>query len=279
MSSSAEQNSKVEDAVSSQPETASHQPAAIEDIRAKLDPQRREFEESIAHPHELSLFRSFREQDSSDNDWDEAPPRRRFYLGAALAILTAGAIYMAWRSGQLSAQRPHEAKPAPAIVAPDSSASGQNPNANVSEQKAAPQTSQAQTPATAKNGEPHPPENSLPASDHREKSIQRVSSVTEQTPAPQPLIDNGKEELAVAERYLNGTNGQRRDSGEAAKWLWKSISKHNGEASVLLADLYLKGDGVSKNCDQARVLLDTAGRKGVAGAGMRLRNLQAFGCQ
>jgi TPR repeat protein len=41
----------------------------------------------------------------------------------------------------------------------------------------------------------------------------------------------------------------------------------------------LKGDGVSKNCDQARVLLDSAARQGMAGAGERLRNLQAFGCQ
>ena len=66
---------------------------------------------------------------------------------------------------------------------------------------------------------------------------------------------------------------------EAARWLWKAMAKHNGEAALLLADLYLKGDGVSQNCDQARILLDTAARRGIAGAGERLRNLQAFGCQ
>ncbi len=83
----------------------------------------------------------------------------------------------------------------------------------------------------------------------------------------------------MAQRYLNGFNGQGRDSAEAAKWLWKSIAKHNSAATVLLADLYLKGEGVSKNCDQARVLLDSAARKGYSPAGERLRNLQAFGCQ
>jgi TPR repeat protein len=57
------------------------------------------------------------------------------------------------------------------------------------------------------------------------------------------------------------------------------MATHNGQATLLLADLYLKGDGVSKNCDQARVLLDSAARKGVQGAGDRLRNLRAFGCQ
>ena len=83
----------------------------------------------------------------------------------------------------------------------------------------------------------------------------------------------------MAQRYLTGMNGQARDHAEAAKWLWKSIAKHNAEATLLLADLYLKGDGVSKSCDQARLLLDSAARKGSTAAGQRLRNLQAFGCQ
>jgi TPR repeat protein len=83
----------------------------------------------------------------------------------------------------------------------------------------------------------------------------------------------------MAQRYLTATSGRARDSAEGAKWLWKSIAKHNTEATLLLADLYLKGDGVSKNCDQARVLLDSAARKGSSAAGERLRNLQAFGCQ
>jgi TPR repeat protein len=90
---------------------------------------------------------------------------------------------------------------------------------------------------------------------------------------------SGAEDFAVAQRYLSGSNGQGRDGAEAAKWLWKSMGKHYGPAMVALADLYLKGDGVPKNCDQARVLLDSAALRGVAGAGQRLRNLQAFGCQ
>ena len=108
------------------------------------------------------------------------------------------------------------------------------------------------------------------------------------TPASQSTVDNvdrvsfqgnGSEELATAQRFLHGSTGQARDSAEAAKWLWKSIAKHNGPATLELADLYLKGDGVPKNCDQARVLLDAAARRGMTGAGERLRNLQAFGCQ
>jgi TPR repeat protein len=61
--------------------------------------------------------------------------------------------------------------------------------------------------------------------------------------------------------------------------LWKSVAKQNPTAALLLSDLYLKGNGVGKNCDQARLLLDSAGRKGVPGVAERLRNLPAFGCQ
>jgi len=71
----------------------------------------------------------------------------------------------------------------------------------------------------------------------------------------------------------------QRNRAEAAKWLWKSVSKQNAEATFALSELYLKGDGVGKNCDQARVLLDAAARKGVKEAGERLRHLPAFGCQ
>ena len=88
-----------------------------------------------------------------------------------------------------------------------------------------------------------------------------------------------RRELATAQRYLDGTDGQAPNPAEAAKWLWKAMAKHNTKAPLLLADLYLRGQGVSKNCDQARVLLDSATRAGMKDAAERLRHLQAFGCQ
>jgi TPR repeat protein len=90
---------------------------------------------------------------------------------------------------------------------------------------------------------------------------------------------NGSEELAMAESYLTGTAGKQRDSAEAAKWLWKAVAKHNPEAMELLSDLYLRGEGIPKNCEQARVLLDAAARRGVKDAADRLTHLQDFGCQ
>jgi TPR repeat protein len=95
-----------------------------------------------------------------------------------------------------------------------------------------------------------------------------------------PPGQSGAEELAMAEKYLRGNNqGAARDNREAAQWLWKAVGKGNLTATITLSDLYLRGDGVPKSCDQARLLLDAAARKGKASAADRLRNLQAFGCQ
>jgi TPR repeat protein len=83
----------------------------------------------------------------------------------------------------------------------------------------------------------------------------------------------------MAEQYLNGSRGGSANSGQAAQWLWKAVAKGNTAATMTLSDLYLRGDGVTKSCDQARLLLDVAARKGQTAAAQRLRNLRAFGCQ
>jgi len=89
---------------------------------------------------------------------------------------------------------------------------------------------------------------------------------------------NGTEELRLAQRYLKG-NGAARDSTEAAQWLWKAVAKHNTNAILLLADLYQRGDGVPKSCDQARLLLLAATEKNATAADEKLRGLAANGCQ
>ena len=226
--------------------------------------------------NDLSLFQSFRPRDP-DREWDYEHPHSspyRFYLGAVLAIVILVLGYMAWRGTQ-AAQSSHEAsapppvaatEPAPAAPAPPTSAAkNSEPTAPA---KTAPQT----TPRSTANA------NGETQTARREIARRTPAPAPENTQLEPASSTNGAEELGVAERYLNGTGGQGRDSSEAAKWLWKSIAKHNGPASILLADLYLKGDGVSKNCDQGRVLLDSAARRGIPGAGERLRNLQAFGC-
>ena len=256
-------------------------------------------EDAYAAPrHELSLFQAYRETNADDeNDWNYEPApssSSRWYIGAVLLLLILGLGYMAWR-GMQNSQTSH------GVSAPPPAAAQQPPSEVPAEDQSAPTKSNppdtaANKPATENippntaaakqptNAETDEPSKEAPASPPPTAKVAAPPAPktegSDRFSQPNPPADRwGAEELAVAQRYLSGAKGQRRDTTEAAKWLWKSIAKHNGQATLLLADLYLRGNGVPKNCDQARILLDSAARKGVSGAGERLRNLPAFGCQ
>ncbi len=240
--------------------------------------------------NELSLFQSGPDLDYSDEDPEASRSSYRTYGALVLVILVGVLAYLAWRNAQLSRQTSHSTPPA-SFAAPEEPVSSEPVPANPSK------TDTSNRAPSAEKGAGSAPNVAEPASEKpgREKPVRKGASNTAVTPSqaalrttakpennPQarpPFAGSGSEELAVAEGYLSGTNGQRRNSAEAAKWLWKAVAKHNAGATFLLSDLYLKGDGVSKNCDQARVLLDAAALKGMKGAGDRLRHLQAFGCQ
>ena len=112
-----------------------------------------------------------------------------------------------------------------------------------------------------------------------EPAIQK-SSLLDAALSRQPIPDqeNGALDLRLAQRYLGGSMGVR-DPSEAAKFLWKAVSKQNTAAALLLSDLYLRGDGVPKSCDQARLLLVAAAKRGSPQAAQQLHNLESQGCQ
>ena len=275
-----------DDSVREDPGRESNEPSsrtAINRERETREFRAEAFETSISNPNELSLFRSFRPKEtSSEDDWGNEPShRRRIYIGMLLALIIGGLAYGAWRKSHNSAQNSQTterraaaaSQPVPATTPTRPSHSGSD---TANKTPAANNSAKAQTEPVgtgSKSG------NDVIQPRSKTPRVIAPAPTTSEDTAASPAIDNGTEELAMAQRYLGGASGQGRDSAEAAKWLWKSIAKHNSQATVLLADLYLKGDGVSKNCDQARILLDSAARKGVAAAGERLRNLQAFGCQ
>jgi hypothetical protein len=245
--------------------------------------------------NELSLFQSGRDVDYDDDEVILSTPRAggiRFIVGLVLAIVIGALGYMAWRSSQQTTQShleqsspPVAAEAAPAEPAPAESAPPSSAKTNTADRTPPPPVpleNQAArpVPAPVKDvAKPVPNEPTTKADNTAPTLPHGISRPPKDTPTEASTAKGGGEELAIAQGYLNGTNGQGRNSAEAAKWLWKAIAKHNAEASLLLSDLYLKGEGVSKNCDQARVLLDSATLRGVKDAGVRLRHLQAFGCQ
>lgn len=236
------------------------------DAESRLNPTPAVFEDSITNPNELTLFRSFRPaSDDDDEEWESEPSRLRIYLGVFVLVVIIGLAYLSWQTSRVTSQRAHPSHAQPSVASKDNTPAPSTPpsarQANKLERET-PSTNTGSQRASAPERTP-------------EKPAATAAVVPPASPAVNTVGDGG-EELAMARHFLDGP---AHDSGEAVKWLWKSIAKQNSEATLVLADLYLKGDGVSKNCDQARVLLDSAARKGVSGAGERLRNLPAFGCQ
>lgn len=60
--------------------------------------------------------------------------------------------------------------------------------------------------------------------------------------------------------------------------LWSAVQAGNIKAAVALADLYIRGEGVPLNCEQARVLLLAASEKHNAEASKKLQELDKGGC-
>jgi hypothetical protein len=252
--------------------------------------------QSAANPDEFLSARG-REFDERDhrlsNLFEPAPESRpyRLYIGIA-AVFVLALAYVAWRSLQTS-QSSHLPSQAPSTAATQPEAQANPANAatpsstpNTSTELAPPANTPAVTPSNSASDRSASLEAAPVAKPTAEAAPQAASptaaigvAIDEQSLETETISAHGAQELAIAQRYLNGAEGQERNSAEAAKWLWKAIAKHNADATLLLSDLYLKGDGVEKNCDQARVLLDAAAGRGMKGAGERLRNLQAFGCQ
>ncbi len=119
--------------------------------------------------------------------------------------------------------------------------------------------------------------NDTPATPLRRPRAQARGAVASNQYAEQALAA-GKSELEAALANLNGDNGKR-DPSKAVKQLWAAIANGNSEAEVLLSDLYVSGDGVAKNCQQARVLLIAATKSGNTQAKVKLDELNANGCQ
>jgi hypothetical protein len=274
--------------------------------------------EPVLNTGELSLFQHRGQSGYSDGQAEDMfldPPARRpyrIYIGIALAVAIFGLGYMAWQSTQATSQNSRVEPQSPPVLA--TQPEEETPGANALKAETSDRSASASPPATTrsnanpisqstatqtKSGQSNPAQTSANqrgdrlASDDRAnsdadkpndpdlsaRSAKRSTPTTTQKTPAEAATGYGDEELATAQRYLDGSEGQPRNPAEAAQWLWKAMAKHNAKAPLLLADLYLKGEGVSKNCDQARVLLDSATRAGVKDAAERLRHLQAFGCQ
>ena len=229
---------------------------------------------------------------------EEPTPRGRKYVFAAIAVvlLFGSLAYLQWKAqtnrvinatgaspATAAAQEPpasapvaSEPKPtAPAV--PDPAPSG--PAAQTAQTAPTPVAAPAQvantdTPRTAPLDQAGARAPVAPAEPARKTSA-AVPIAARQAPV---LSTAGDGDLQQAQRYLDGRSTAR-DPSEAAKWLWKAVGKQNSSAVLLLSDLYARGDGVPQSCDQARLLLVAATKRGATEAAAKLRSLETQGCR
>ena len=110
-----------------------------------------------------------------------------------------------------------------------------------------------------------------------------------ETPSDQPSAVQTKPETVIREDASleeHQTRAQTHESpritldhSERARQLWSAVETGDSSAEVALAQLYLKGDGVPRNCEQARVLLRAASKKGNAEALQQYRKLNYAACR
>jgi hypothetical protein len=216
-----------------------------------------------------------RDRAFSGLDGSDSPQRRGWkYLVGAFVLVLAGFAYLQWaprpRTGVASTTAAPQLSAPVASLPQDSSPAESNPAETISPES---KTPEAQNAGTAEaHDRAAVPAGVQPAS-------QKSPLLNAQTSRPAPAGEaSGDSDLRLAQRYLGGSMGVR-DSSEAAKLLWKSVGKQNATAALLLSGLYLRGDGVPRSCDQARLLLIAAARRGAPQAAQQLRDLESQGCQ
>jgi len=215
----------------------------------------------------------------------------KYAVGGLVIILLAGFAYMQWApqlKSEFASLATTTAAPQVTTAKPSLQASKPSlPAENVPAAAAAQTNLLASKPAEVQPSavsvdtntqKAAPAATARPAPAEVQRAVQRSSMLPAAPRQESTAGDSGAADLRLAQRYLQGSMGAR-DSTVAAKLLWQAVRQQNLTASLLLSDLYLRGDGVPKSCDQARLLLVAASRRGAPQAAEQLRRLQSMGCR
>lgn len=197
-------------------------------------------------------------------------PLWKYLLPLVAVLVAAAALYMIWNFRSAGASSPHPETPTTSPAVPSQNSGNTTPG-------------QSETGLSAK------PVNSQPSPEALEKSSPAEEEKNKKSPLPlEPASDShlmpsstsvpGGEEFNRGRNYLEGINGPK-NTILGMQWLWRSVGKKNEDAVLLLSDLYARGNGIPKSCDQARVLLMAAVKRGSAAAGEKLKNINATDCR
>ena len=217
-----------------------------------------------------------------------------------LALVAVAVVYhrplgnsIIWLGQKIAGEESPEVTPAPKseIIPPNPGNTGNGENSNSgaaiasapavvpekghTDGEAAPEKKIAEVPTVTENPAPLAAKSPTRLSPVPLPTTNR--STTFSTPGTMPG-DAGQQEYVLAEEVLKNKNTEA-GLPEAVRLLWIAVEKGNTNAEVALAELYRVGHGVARNCDQTRILLTAAARKGSAEAQRHLNQFLAEGCE
>lgn len=121
-----------------------------------------------------------------------------------------------------------------------------------------------------------------PVADQKETQVGSTlpveSSSTQTSDTTIPRATQRTKEALNRLPNLEATSSRQDRSAEATR-LWSAVASGDSSAEVDLALLYLRGQGVPRNCEQAKVLLRAAARGGSTEARQQLKRLRSSGCR
>jgi hypothetical protein len=137
----------------------------------------------------------------------------------------------------------------------------------------------ATNPGTVKSASSNPATETTKAVEKPQEIMPVENPADDAAKTGNPAVTGIGQEEFVAAREILQAKGAARDLRRAVDLLWASVRKGYVPAEVTLGDLYRRGDGVEKSCDQARVLLVAASKKGSPDARQQLEQMAEKGCE
>jgi TPR repeat protein len=93
------------------------------------------------------------------------------------------------------------------------------------------------------------------------------------------LDASGRGESVLERQGLPAKTDASFNEGDSVESLWGAVQGGSVSAEVSLAERFARGEGVNKNCDQAKVLMKAAADRGNREARLRLYEMETGGCR
>jgi PilZ domain len=128
-------------------------------------------------------------------------------------------------------------------------------------------------PAAEKSASPSPDDSGFP----RDKEL--ATAGRSDGPGGATSDGSGRQESVLERQGQPPKTESAWNAGDSVESLWGAVQSGSVSAEVSLAERFARGEGVNKNCDQAKVLMKAAADRGNREARLRLYQMETAGCQ